>query len=110
MRSTSNGFHGGLFKNNKFKKKKKKCFAPLCVSLCLKKPGDFTVSKGHGYPLMGLKEAAIGNKLGTDWEPTGNLKGTCWEQRKNEKNPLLPPSYTHTKLKRKKNQGTLSAC
>jgi len=51
---------------------------------------------------MGLKEAAIGNKLGTDWEPTGNLKGTCWEQRKNEKNPL-PPPHTHTQnLKEKK--------
>jgi hypothetical protein len=29
-----------------FKKKKKGCFAPLCVPLGLKKPGDFTVSEG----------------------------------------------------------------
>jgi hypothetical protein len=31
---------------------KKGCFAPLCVPLGLKKPGDFTVSKGHGHPLV----------------------------------------------------------
>jgi len=31
-RSASNGFHGGLFKNNNFFKKKI-CFAPLCVCL-----------------------------------------------------------------------------
>ncbi len=55
MRSASNGFHGGLFKNNKFfKKLKKSCFAPLCLSFGLKKPGDFTVSEGHGYPLVFL--------------------------------------------------------
>jgi hypothetical protein len=38
----------------KFKKKKRKkkgCFAPLCVPLGLKKPGDFTMSEGHGHPL-----------------------------------------------------------
>jgi hypothetical protein len=34
--------------HHKFLKKKKKngCFGPLCVPLGLKKPGDFTVSKG----------------------------------------------------------------
>jgi hypothetical protein len=26
----------------------------LCVSLGLKKPGDFTVSEGHGHPLVEL--------------------------------------------------------
>jgi hypothetical protein len=31
---------------------KKGCFAPLCVPLGLKKPGDFTVSEGHGHPLI----------------------------------------------------------
>ncbi len=31
------------------KLKKKGCFAPLCVPLGLKKPGDFTVSEGHGH-------------------------------------------------------------
>jgi hypothetical protein len=31
-RACHNGIHGGLFKNNKLKKKKN-CFAPLCVSL-----------------------------------------------------------------------------
>jgi hypothetical protein len=41
---TNNGFHGGLFKNNKFKKKKKLLCAFVCLSLGLKKPGDFTVS------------------------------------------------------------------
>ncbi len=62
---------------------------------------------------MGLKRGAIGNTLGEQhWKlrehignPFGNLKGTCWEQRKNEKT-----SSPHPKLKRKKNQGTLSAC
>jgi hypothetical protein len=38
--------------NFKKKKKKKGCFAPLCVPLGLKKPGDFTVSEGHGHPLV----------------------------------------------------------
>jgi hypothetical protein len=33
MRSASNGFHGGLFKNNKFKFFKKKTALCLCVSL-----------------------------------------------------------------------------
>jgi hypothetical protein len=33
-------------------KKIKSCFAPLCVSLGLKKPRDFTMSEGHGYPLV----------------------------------------------------------
>ncbi len=36
-----------------FKKFFKGCFAPLCVPLGLKKPGDFTVSEGHGHPLVG---------------------------------------------------------
>jgi hypothetical protein len=36
-----------IFVTKLFKKKKKKgCFAPLCVPLGLKKPGDFTVSEG----------------------------------------------------------------
>jgi hypothetical protein len=33
----------------KKKRKKKGCFAPLCVPLGLKKPGDFT---GHRHPLV----------------------------------------------------------
>jgi len=37
-----------------FSKKKKNCFAPLCLSLGLKKPGDFTVSEGHRYPLVSI--------------------------------------------------------
>jgi hypothetical protein len=28
------------------------CMVQLCVSLDLKKSGDFIVSKGHGYPLV----------------------------------------------------------
>ncbi len=40
-----------VFIGNLKKKKKKGCFAPLCVPLGLKKPGDFTVSEGHGHPL-----------------------------------------------------------
>ncbi len=81
-------FHWGLFNELKFLKKKGKkkgCFAPLCVPLGLKKPGDFTLSEGirvqifrffggwvwsegkkkgrhgrnvsdrHGHPLVGLK-------------------------------------------------------
>jgi hypothetical protein len=46
--------------NLKKKKKKKLLRAFVCLSLGLKKPGDFTVSEGHGYPLvlirMGSKE------------------------------------------------------
>jgi hypothetical protein len=48
-------FSWGLFneflRQKIFKKKRKKkgCFAPLCVPLGLKKPGDFTVSEGHGH-------------------------------------------------------------
>jgi hypothetical protein len=46
-------FHGGVFKNNKFKKKKKKTALHLSVSLSwFKETGDFTMSKGHGYPLV----------------------------------------------------------
>jgi hypothetical protein len=30
----------------------------VCVSLGLKKPGDFTVSEGHGYPLVDTKLVA----------------------------------------------------
>ncbi len=53
MRSVSNGFRGGLFKNNKLKNKNKKLLcAFVCLSLGLKKLGDFTMSEGHGYPLM----------------------------------------------------------
>jgi hypothetical protein len=32
--------------SHKFFFKKKSCFAPLCVPLCLKKPGDFIVFEG----------------------------------------------------------------
>jgi hypothetical protein len=35
-----------IFVTKLFFKKKKGCFAPLCVPLGLKKPGDFTVSEG----------------------------------------------------------------
>jgi hypothetical protein len=49
-------FHWGFFNeflSQNFKKKKKKgCFAPLCVPLGLKKPRHFTVSEGHGHPLV----------------------------------------------------------
>jgi hypothetical protein len=43
-----------IFETKKFSKKKKKkgCFAPLCVPLGLKKPGDFTMSEGHGHHFM----------------------------------------------------------
>jgi hypothetical protein len=62
MRSASNRFHGGLFKNNKLKKKKKKLLcAFVCLSLGLKKPGDFTMSEGHGYPLVELKVVIYDN-------------------------------------------------
>jgi hypothetical protein len=60
-------FHWGLFnefssQNLKNKKIKKACFAPLCVPLGLKKPGDFTVSEGHRHPLVKLKlEQQIGD-------------------------------------------------
>jgi hypothetical protein len=38
---------------NKLNKNKISCFAPfVCVSLGLKKWGDFTMSEGHGYPLV----------------------------------------------------------
>jgi len=58
-------FHGGLFKNNKFKNKKKLFFAFLCLSLGLKKPGDFIVSEGHGYPLVNTKlDMSLGGQLG----------------------------------------------
>jgi hypothetical protein len=36
----------GDFSTNFKKTQKKGCFAPLCVPLGLKKPGDFTVSEG----------------------------------------------------------------
>jgi hypothetical protein len=38
--------------NLKFKKFKKLLCTFVCVSLGLKKPGDFTMSEGHGYPLV----------------------------------------------------------
>ncbi len=34
---------------------------PLCVSLGLKKPGDFTVSEGHGYPLVTMDSTKFGD-------------------------------------------------
>ncbi len=45
------------FRHKFIKKKIKKigCFAPWCVPLGLKKPGDFTVSEGHGHPLVTQK-------------------------------------------------------
>jgi hypothetical protein len=39
---------------NNYSKNKISYFAPLCVSLGLKKLRDFTVSEGHGYPLVYL--------------------------------------------------------
>jgi hypothetical protein len=63
---------------------------------------------------MGLKQGAIGNTLG---EQIGNLMGTSWELKRNmlgtkekrKKSFPHPPCRPHTKFKRKKNQGTLSA-
>jgi hypothetical protein len=43
----------GEFSKTVKKKLKKKNF--VCVSLGLKKPGDFIVSEGHGYPLVFFK-------------------------------------------------------
>ncbi len=42
------------FRHKKIKKLKKKLLlcAFVCVSFGLKKPGDFTVCEGHGYPLV----------------------------------------------------------
>jgi hypothetical protein len=55
MRSTNNGFHGGLFKNNKFiinfLKKKLLCTF-VCLSPFFLKPRDFTMFKSHKYPLV----------------------------------------------------------
>ncbi len=31
----------------------------MCLSLGLKKPGDFTVSEGHGYPLVAKTNTVI---------------------------------------------------
>jgi hypothetical protein len=58
MRSAINEFHEGLFKKNKLKKKKKKSLlcAFVCLSLGLKKTGDFTSSEGHGYPLVYIEQ------------------------------------------------------
>jgi hypothetical protein len=41
-----------VFMGDFSKKKKKLLCAFVCLSLGLKKPGDFTVSEGHGYPLV----------------------------------------------------------
>jgi hypothetical protein len=46
----------------------------------------------------------IGNLKGTHWELKGNIVGTHWEPGNNETPPC--PSQ----VKRKKTQGTLSAC
>jgi hypothetical protein len=44
---------GDFSKTINFEKKKKKLLcAFVCLSLGLKKPGDFTVSEGHRYPLV----------------------------------------------------------
>ncbi len=43
---------GDFSKTINFFIKKKLFCAFVCVSLGLKKPGDFTVSEGHGYPLV----------------------------------------------------------
>ncbi len=43
-------FVGDFSKTINLRKKKKKLLcAFMCVFLGLKKPGDFTVSEGHGY-------------------------------------------------------------
>jgi hypothetical protein len=60
MRSANNGFHEGLFKNNKFKLKKKLLCAFVCLSFGLKKPRDFTVSEGHRYPLVSIIVVQVG--------------------------------------------------
>jgi hypothetical protein len=41
------------------KKKKKLLCAFLCLSLGLKKPGDFTVSEGHRYPLVEINATCL---------------------------------------------------
>jgi hypothetical protein len=48
-------FVGDFSKTINLRKKKKKLLcAFMCVFLGLKKPGDFTVSEGHGYSLVYL--------------------------------------------------------
>jgi len=65
----------------------------------------FIKGRTLGKTYYGIKARVL---LGT---PLGNLLGTWMEQRKNEKkHTLLLPSLPNPKLKRKKNQGTLSAC
>jgi len=78
IRSASNGFHGGLFKNNKFKKNKKLFCAFLCLSLCLKKLGDFRMSEGHGYLLVevNLVNAILGPTLHLESGPMFNPNQT----------------------------------
>jgi len=51
-------------KINKFIKKRKKkekklLCAFVCVSFGLKKPGDFTMSEGHEYPLVKINRPII---------------------------------------------------
>ncbi len=64
----------------------------VCVSLGLKKPGDFTVSEGHGYPLVlillsvcdgarvrhrrptGLGPALLDSRISTDWAHCGGCR------------------------------------
>jgi hypothetical protein len=66
---------------------------------------------------MGLKQPAIGNTLEEHIGNLGNPLGIWWENVGNKgkmKKILLPlsppPQNPLPKLKRKKNQGTLSAC
>jgi hypothetical protein len=55
----SNEFRGGLFKKKQNKFLKKLLCAFVCLSLGLKEPGDFTVSEGHRYPLVYLRQEKI---------------------------------------------------
>jgi hypothetical protein len=54
---------------------KKNCFAPFCLSLGLKKPGDFTVSEGHGYPVS----EGHGYPLVRTYSSTVKLSGNAFE-------------------------------
>jgi hypothetical protein len=46
--------------------------------------------------------------VGTQWELKGNIVRTLWEPGKNEKKKKK--SFPHPNFKKKKIQGTLSAC
>jgi len=76
---------------------------PLWPSYICEKRTTFAYAYGIKVRCYGEHVAKhirkLRNIVGTWLEPVGNLKGTHWEQEKNWE-----------KLKRKKNQGTLSAC